>query len=162
MENSIIREAIQGFIDDSKIVDKLSAKLDCHRTEILEKVNDNFALESSANEVVTLEDLKVAIECVQSALNSIEDTYTDADEAYSYADNAKYNADNAKDYADDVLTKLGNWKARLKESKNVEETSEATIAPAKKTSSNMDKAVAEVFETNNADSESTDSDYCIK
>ena len=153
MEKAIIRGAIQGLIDDSKIVDKLSAKLDCERTEILEKVNDNFALESSADEVVTLEDLKVVIECVQSALNSIEDTYSDADEAYSYADNAKYNADNAKDYIEDAQRKLDNWKLDLEESKNVEETSEATIAPAKKTS---------VFETNSADSESTDGDYCIK
>ena len=152
MEKAIVREAIQGFIDDSKIVDKLSAILDCHRTEILGKVNDNFALESSADEVVTLEDLKVAIECVQSALNSIEDTYSDADEAYSYADNAKYNADNAKDYIEDAQRKLDNWKFNLEEPKNVEETSETTKAPASKSSSNMDKAVAEVFETNNADS----------
>ena len=39
MENSIIRGAIQGLIDDSKIVDKIATKLDCHRSEILDKID---------------------------------------------------------------------------------------------------------------------------
>ena len=46
MENSIIRGAIQGLIDDSKLVDKIANKLDCNRVEILDKIDDNFALES--------------------------------------------------------------------------------------------------------------------
>ena len=56
MENSIVRGAIQGLIDDSKLVDKIATKLDCHRTEILDKIEDNFALESKP--IATIEEIK--------------------------------------------------------------------------------------------------------
>ena len=46
LDDTMIREALQGLIDDSKIVDKVAKRLDCHRTEILAKIEDSFALES--------------------------------------------------------------------------------------------------------------------
>ena len=42
LEETIVRGALQGLIDDSKIVDKLCEKFGCHRTEVLDKVNETL------------------------------------------------------------------------------------------------------------------------
>ena len=92
MENKIVRECVQGLINDSKIVDKLSKLLDCHRTELEEKI---VALQGNANNNISLDTMK-------SLLNTVKDLQYKVESAQSYADEAKSQADYAMDEASDA------------------------------------------------------------
>ena len=92
MENKIVRECVQGLINDSKIVDKLSKLLDCHRTELEEKI---VALQGNTNNNISLDTMK-------SLLNTVKDLQCKIESAESYADEAKSQADYAMDEAQDA------------------------------------------------------------
>ena len=92
MENKIVRECVQGLINDSKIVDKLSKLLDCHRTELEEKI---VALQGNTNNNISLDTIK-------SLLNTVKDLQCKIESAESYADEAKSQADYAMDEAQDA------------------------------------------------------------
>ncbi len=92
MENKIVRECVQGLINDSKIIDKLVKVLDCHRTELEEKI---VALQGNANNNISLDTMK-------SLLNKVKDLQCKVESAESYADEAKSQADYAMDEASDA------------------------------------------------------------
>ena len=59
MENSIVRGAIQGLIDDSKLVDKLCDLLETERINLVKVVTD---LDNPANTgIATIEQIKEVI-----------------------------------------------------------------------------------------------------
>ena len=117
MENSIIRGAIQGLIDDSKIIDKLCDKLDCKRTEILDKVEDNFALESEP--IATIEQIKEVIYAVKQVSTYISDARYSAEEAKDQAYNAVSECDDADTNINDATHITGQWETKIKELEEV-------------------------------------------
>ena len=131
MENSIVRGAIQGLIDDSKLVDKIAAKLDCKRTEILDKID------SRGEGFATIEEIKAVLKAVDSAESSIQDAKYNAEESYDNSDNCKYNCDDAHDYIGGVSHITEAWNIKIKaieEANEEEDINENNLpkAPAKK------------------------------
>ena len=132
MENSIIRGAVQELIDDSKLVDKIAEKLDCHRTEILDK------LDNSANSgIATIEQIKEVIYAVKQVSNYVSDARYSAEEAKDQADNAVSECDNADTNINDATYITRQWETKIKELEEVKEEADEEVekkAPAKKIS----------------------------
>jgi hypothetical protein len=125
MENKIIRECVQGLIDDSKMIDDLCEKLDCHRTEILAKIEDSFALESEP--IATIDQIKEVISSVKSARSYINDARYSAEEASSQTSNAIRECEDAETYIDDALNVTERWEIAIKQiAEPKEETTEET------------------------------------
>ena len=132
MENSIIRGAVQGLIDDSKLVDKIADKLDCHRAEILDK------LDNSANTgIATIEQIKEVIYAVKQASNYISDARYSAEEAKDQAYNAVNECDDADTNINDATHITGQWERKIEELEEVKVEADKEVvkkAPAKKIS----------------------------
>ena len=107
LEETIVRGALQGLIDDSKIVDKLCKKLGCHRTEVLDKVNDNFALETDA--------FPITKEEVERAKSILDDLIYKTQESKSQVDYALDEAKDAEDLASDLEYKFDHWNTLIRE-----------------------------------------------
>jgi hypothetical protein len=107
LEETIVRGALQGLIDDSKIVDKLCKKLDCHRTEVLDKVNDNFALETDT--------FPITKEEVDKARKLLDEVVYKTQEVKSQADYALDEAKDAEDLASDLEYKFDHWDTLIRE-----------------------------------------------
>ncbi len=134
MENSIVRGAIQSLIDDSKIIDKLCDKLDCKRTEILDKID------SAGDGIATIEQIKKVLRAVDSAESSIQDARYSAEEAYDQSDSCKYNCDDASDYINGIEEITMSWKNKIKELEEIEVEADTEVvkkAPAKKLMNNF-------------------------
>ena len=107
LEETIVRGALQGLIDDSKIVDKLCKKFDCHRTEVLDKVNDNFALETDT--------FPITKEEVERAKSILDDLIYKTQESKSQVDYALDEAKDAEDLASDLEYKFDHWNTLIRE-----------------------------------------------
>ena len=107
LDDTIVRGALQGLIDDSKIVDKVAKRLDCHRTEILTKIEDSFALESET--IATIDQIKEVISSVKSAQTYIDDARYSAEEAKDRAYNAVGETEDAHTYIEDALRVTEEW-----------------------------------------------------
>jgi len=132
MENSIIRGAIQGLIDDSKIVDKIATKLDCNRAEILDKVED-----SAKTGIATIEEIKEVIHAVKQTRTYVCDARYSAEEAKDQAYNAVSECDDADTYINDAHHVTDQWETKIKELEEVKVEADTEVvkkAPAKKTS----------------------------
>ena len=149
MENSIVRGAIQGLIDDSKLVDKIATKLDCHRTEILDKIEDNFALKNEP--IATIEEIKQVIHAVEKAETGINDARYSAEEAKDQADNAVNECDNADSYIGDAKSITDNWGADIKKLEETEVDADAEVekkAPAQKSADRLTEEQKEIDNSN--------------
>lgn len=123
LDDTIVRGALQGLIDDSKIVDKVAKRLDCHRTEILDKIEDSFALESQP--IASIDQIKEVINSVRSAKTYIDDARYSAEEAKDRAYNAVSETEDAHTYIEDALTVTEEWEIAIKQiAKPKEETTE--------------------------------------
>ena len=107
LEETIVRGALQGLIDDSKIVDKLCEKFGCHRTEVLDKVNDNFALETDT--------FPITKEEVERAKSILDDLIYKTQESKSQVDYALDEAKDAEDLASDLEYKFDHWNTLIRE-----------------------------------------------
>jgi len=138
MENSnslkVFRGAVQRLIDDSKLVDKIADKLDCHRAEILNK------LDNSANTgIATIEQIKEVIYAVKQASTYIGDARYSAEEAKDQAYNAVNECDSADTNINDATHIAFQWETKINELEEVKDeadTEENNLkkAPAKKIS----------------------------
>ena len=137
MENSIIRGAVQGLIDDSKLVDKIADKLDCKRTEILEKVEDNFALESEP--IATIEQIKEVIYAVKQASTYISDARYSAEEAKDQAYNAVNECDDADTNINDATDITGQWETKIKELEEVKVETDKEVTEEQKEINNSNQ-----------------------
>ena len=99
MENKIVRQCVQGLIDDSKMIDDLCKKLDTERINLV-KVVDDLDSGSSLTHRDQLDDLMDEVRKVQS---KIQDAQGCADEAKSQADYAVDEANDAEYKCDSVL-----------------------------------------------------------
>ena len=117
MEETIVRGALQGLIDDSKIVDKLCKKLDCHRTEVLDKVNDNFALETDTFPITKKE--------VDRARKLLDEVVYKTQEVKSQADYAVDEAREAEDLASDLEYRFEEWNTWIRQHEESKELDKA-------------------------------------
>ena len=99
MENKIVRQCVQGLIDDSKMIDDLCKKLDTERINLV-KVVDDLDSGSSLTHRDQLDDIMDEVRKVQS---KIQDAQGYADEAKSQADYAVDEANDADYKCDSVL-----------------------------------------------------------
>ena len=132
MENKIIRECVQGLIDDSKMIDDLCEKLDTERINLV-KVVDDLDSGSSLTHRDAIDDI---MEKVRSAQRKIQNAQSYAEEAKSSADyacddanEADYDCDNIMDMCrglikDIELKEQPTPDADKAESQNEEEVSE--------------------------------------
>ena len=112
LDDTIVRGALQGLIDDSKIVDKVAKRLDCHRTEILDKIEDSFALESQP--IASIDQIKEVINSVKNAQSYIDDARYSAEEAKDRAYNAVSETEDAHTHIEDALTVTEEWEIAIK------------------------------------------------
>ena len=137
MENSIIRGAVQGLIDDSKLVDKIANKLDCNRVEILDKIDDNFALESEP--IATIDEIKEVIHAVQRAETSISDARYSSEEAKDQADNSISECDNADTYIGDAGNITNVWETKIRELEAVKVEADTEVTEEQKEINNSNQ-----------------------
>ncbi len=123
LDDTIVRGALQGLIDDSKIVDKVAKRLDCHRTEILAKIEDSFALESEP--IATIDQIKEVISAVKRAKKYIDDARYSSEEAKDQTSNAVSECEDAHTYIEDALGVAEDWEIAIDQiAKPKEETTE--------------------------------------
>ena len=130
LDDTIVRGALQGLIDDSKIVDKVAKRLDCHRTEILDKIEDSFALESQP--IASIDQIKEVINSVKNAKTYIDDARYSAEEAKDRAYNAVSETEDAHTYIEDALTVTEEWEIAIKQiakpkEETIEEVTKVTV-----------------------------------
>jgi len=125
MENRIVRGAIQGLINDSKMIDELCHLLETERINLVKVVTD---LDNSENTgIATIEEIKEVISAVENGLERVQDAKYTVEEIESHADNAKRDCEDAETYLEDATGITREWKAELKameEAKKEEELTE--------------------------------------
>tara|TARA_R100000234_G_scaffold96268_1_gene64566 strand:+ start:1523 stop:1930 length:408 start_codon:yes stop_codon:yes gene_type:complete len=126
MENKIVRECVQGLINDSKIVDKLCDSLDCHRTEILEKVETNSNSKSNIDLTWFNEKMIEIGRSLESATNAMQDARCNADNAKYEAGYADDNCMEGEGYIDDAKNTFRDIQAELEKVSSNEEIEDAT------------------------------------
>ena len=99
MENKIVRQCVQGLIDDSKLIDTLCTQLDTERYNLVKVITD-LDNRGFVNHRDAIDDLMDEVRNVQS---KIQDARGNADEAKSQADYACDDADDADYKCDSVL-----------------------------------------------------------
>ena len=140
MENSIVREAIQGLIDDSKTIDALCVLLETERINLVRVVTD---LDNQEKEgIATIDEIKQVLKAVDYAETSIESAKCNAEKSYDNSDNCKYNCADAEDYISGVSHIAEAWESKIKAIEEVnkeEDINENKLpkAPAKKLVNNF-------------------------
>ena len=99
MENKIIRECVQGLIDDSKMIDDLCKKLDTERINLIKVVDD---LDSGSN-LAHRDQIDDIMDKVRNAQRKIQDVESYANEAKTSADYAVDDANEADYDCDSIL-----------------------------------------------------------
>ena len=138
MENSIVRGAIQGLIDDSKLVDKLCDLLETERINLVKVVTD---LDNPANTgIATIEQIKEVIYAVKQASTYISDARYSAEESKDQAYNAVNECDDADTNINDATHITDQWETKIKELEEVKVEADTEVekkAPAKKLMNNF-------------------------
>jgi len=125
MDNKIVRQCVQGLIDDSKIIDILCKQLETERYNLVQVITElDFNSNGSLKHRDSIDDLMDEVRKVQS---KIQDAQGCADEAKSQADYASDEANDA-DYKCDTVLDMCRDLIKDIESKEVkeEEVSEVT------------------------------------
>ena len=118
MENKIIRECVQGLIDDSKMIDTLCEQLETERINLVKVVTD---LDKGGIAFNIDKDINSLKQSLNSAINSVQDASMYADNARSEADNANDSAGYANDYLDEAQQSMRNIEKAIDDSKTKEE-----------------------------------------
>jgi len=100
MENKIVRQCVQGLIDDSKLIDTLCKQLETERYNLVKVITDLDNNNGGFNHRDAIDDLMDEVRKVQS---KIQDAQGCADEAKSQADYAVDEANDAEYKCDTVL-----------------------------------------------------------
>lgn len=100
MDNKIVRQCVQGLIDDSKIIDILCKQLETERYNLVQVITELDNNNGGFNHRDAIDDLMDEVRKVQS---KVQDARSNADEAKSQADYACDDADNADYKCDTVL-----------------------------------------------------------
>ena len=100
MENKIVRQCVQGLIDDSKLIDTLCTQLETERYNLVKVITDLNDNSAGLNHRNLIDDLMNEIREVQSKVQGAQGC---AEEAKSQADYACDEAGDADDTCDSVL-----------------------------------------------------------
>jgi len=100
MDNKIVRQCVQGLIDDSKIIDILCKQLETERYNLVQVITELDNNNGGFNHRDAIDDLMEEVRKVQS---KVQDARGNADEAKSQADYACDDADDADYKCDTVL-----------------------------------------------------------
>lgn len=123
MDNKIVRQCVQGLIDDSKLIDTLCTQLETERYNLVKVITDLDNSNSGGfNHRDAIDDLMEEVRKVQS---KIQDAQGCADEAKSQADYAVDEANDAEYKCDTVLDMCRDLIKDI-ESKEVKEEIEQT------------------------------------
>lgn len=122
MDNKIVRQCVQGLIDDSKIIDILCKQLETERYNLVQVITELDNKNGGFNHRDAIDDLMDEVRKVQS---KIQDAQGSADEAKSQADYACDEANDADYKCDSVLDMCRDLIKDI-ESKEVKEEIEQT------------------------------------
>ena len=111
IENKIVRECVQGLIDDSKMIDELCVSLKTERTNLVKVVTD---LDSNTSEHITLDML-------QGLKSELESASNKADECRSQADYLKDEADECESAINECDYIVDSWTSDMKKIKQEKE-----------------------------------------
>ena len=137
MENSIVRGAIQGLIDDSKLVDKLCDLLETERINLVKVVTD---LDNPANTgIATIEQIKEVIYAVKQASTYISDARYSAEESKDQAYNAVNECDDADTNINDATNITGQWETKIKELEEVKVEADTEVTEEQKEINNSNQ-----------------------
>jgi len=118
MENKIVRQCVQGLIDDSKMIDTLCEQLETERINLVKVVTD---LDKGGIAFNIDKDINSLKQSLSRAINSVQDASMYADNAKSEADNADDSAGYANDYLDEAQQSMRNIEKAIDDSKTKEE-----------------------------------------
>ena len=118
MENKIVRQCVQGLIDDSKMIDTLCEQLETERINLVQVVTD---LDKGGIAFDIDKDINSLKQSLNSAINSVQDASMYADNARSEAENASDSAGYANDYIDDAQQSMRDIEKAIDDSKTKEE-----------------------------------------
>ena len=119
MENKIVRECVQGLIDDSKMIDELCEKTQTERINLVKVVSD---LDSSLFGLSHIEKIKDIIEKLRDAQRKAQDAQSSAEEAKSNADYAVDDANEAEYACDTAMNMCKDLLDEMKQDKEEKET----------------------------------------
>tara|TARA_R100001463_G_scaffold98945_2_gene153430 strand:- start:393 stop:818 length:426 start_codon:yes stop_codon:yes gene_type:complete len=117
MENKIVRQCVQGLIDDSKMIDTLCEQLETERINLVQVVTD---LDKGGIAFDIDKDINKLMKALANANDSVQDASMYADNARSEAENANDSAGYASDYMDDAHTAMRDIEKAIDESKTEE------------------------------------------
>ena len=118
MENKIVRECVQGLINDSKMIDTLCEQLETERINLVQVITD---LDKGGIAFNIDKDINSLRDTLNSAITSVQDASMYADNARCEADNANDSAGYANDYLDDAQSIMRDIEKAIDDSKTKEE-----------------------------------------
>ena len=118
MENKIVRQCVQGLIDDSKMIDTLCEQLETERINLVQVITD---LDKGGIAFNIDKDINSLRDTLNSAITSVQDASMFADNARCEADNANDSAGYANDNLDDAQSIMRDIEKAIDDSKTKEE-----------------------------------------
>ena len=111
MENKIVRQCVQGLINDSKLIDELCDLLETERINLVRVVTDLD--KEKAYDTITRRDLEQIKKDILDATRQVQDAQGSADyakdearNAYDYAQDAEYKLDEIRESITEMFDKL--------------------------------------------------------
>ena len=131
MENKIVRQCVQGLINDSKLIDELCDLLETERINLVRVVTDLD--KEKAYDTITREDLVQIKNDILDATRQVQDAQGSADyakdearNAYDYAQDAEYKLDELRSSVTEMLDKLPEEEIEQSQYQEAEEAQEET------------------------------------
>ena len=131
MENKIVRQCVQGLINDSKLIDELCDLLETERHNLVKVVTDLD--KEKAYDTITRKDLVQIKNDIIDATRQVQDAQGSADyandearNAYDYAQDAEYKLDELRSSVTEMLDKLPEEEIEQSQYQEAEEAQEVT------------------------------------
>lgn len=131
MENKIVRQCVQGLINDSKLIDELCDLLETERINLVRVVTDLD--KEKAYDTITRKDLVQIKNDIIDATRQVQDAQGSADyakdearNAYDYAQDAEYKLDELRSSVTEMLDKLPEEEIEQSQYQEAEEAQEET------------------------------------
>ena len=112
IENKIVRECVQGLIDDSKMIDELCISLETERINLVKVVADLDSNNSSGH---------ITLDMLQGLKSELESASNKADECRSQADYLKDEADECESAINECDYIVDSWTSDMKKIKQEKE-----------------------------------------
>ena len=124
MENKIVRECVQGLIDDSKMIDELCEKLQTERINLVKVITDLDSKPGNIDITWFNEKMTEMAESLESATDSIQSARSNADEAKYEASYADDNCMEGESYINDAKNTFRDMRTALEEASSIEDATQ--------------------------------------